>query len=313
MQAIIDLGSNSIRLSIYQFIKGVPELVLSKKKTVGLSSYINEDGCMSSFGIAAAIKTVNEFKKILKSLNIKKKYVIATAAIRNATNSHDILIEIKKKTRLNIELITGEDEAIYDLKGVLLMENFDTGIILDIGGGSTEIVIYEQKNIKQAFSIPVGSLNSYMMFVENLIPSKSERKKLELYVEQLLQPHLQIVPEGYTMYGVGGSMRGTLKLSKHMFKDDTHNQEITNDMLKTIIKASSENKNTLLPILQTIPERIHTITTGMIVAKVILKVYQSKLVIVNYYGLREGYMYQKFMDAKLKRKNKVKPYVIQQP
>lgn len=312
MQAIIDLGSNSIRLSIYQFIKGVPELVLSKKKTVGLSSYINEDGFLSSFGIDAAIKTVNEFKKILKSLNVKKKYVIATAAIRNASNVSDILKEIKKKTRLNIELISGEDEAIYDLKGVLLMENFETGIILDIGGGSTEIVIYEQKNIKQAFSIPVGSLNSYMMFVENLIPSKSERKKLELHVEKLLKPHHQIVPEGYTMYGVGGTMRGTLKLSKQMFNAHTKSQEITYDMLKTLIKESSDDKKMLLPILQTIPERIHTITTGMIIAKVILKIYQSKLVIVNYYGLREGYMYQKFMDAKLKRNNKVNPYVIQQ-
>ena len=306
MQAIIDMGSNTMRLSIYQFKEGIPELVLSKKKMVGLASYINKAGLMTEEGIQAALKALNEFKLVLNNLKIKKKYVIATAAIRNAVNQQQILDTLRKKTRLNIELISGEDEALYDLKGVLLMEKFDTGIILDIGGGSTELVIYENAEVKQALSLPIGSLNSYMKYVDHLIPTKKERKKIESKVLKLLKPYDVQIPEGYTMYGVGGTLRGTLKLAKFHYGDSVSDHKISYPMLKTLIQSNQPNKKDLVPILRSAPERIHTITTGMIIAKTILKQYQSNLIIVNYYGLREGYMYSKYLEEKLKRQKYVK-------
>jgi exopolyphosphatase/guanosine-5'-triphosphate,3'-diphosphate pyrophosphatase len=303
MQAIIDMGSNTIRLSIYQMNKGLPELVLSKKKTVGLSSYINDEHLMSDEGIQAAIKTLIEFRKVLKNLNIRKKYVIATAAIRNAANVNDIIEIIRKKTRMNIDLISGEDEALYDLKGVLLMNQFDSGMILDIGGGSTEIVIYENKQVKEAFSIPIGSLNAYMMYVKEIIPTKEEAKQIENQVEKLIEPYVNHNVDQLTMYGVGGTMRGVLKLAKAYHLDVPEN-EVSYDQLKDIMKSLKAKKKALLKVFQTIPERTHTITPGMIIAKTILKAFQAKLVIVNYYGLREGYMAQKYLDAKLKRQLK---------
>lgn len=303
MQAIIDMGSNSIRLSIYQLNKGIPELVLSKKKTVGLSSYIDKHQNMSSEGIQAAIKTLLEFRKVLRNLNIRKRYVIATAAIRNAKNVDEILSTIKSKTRMNIDLISGEDEAIYDLKGVLLMNQFDSGIILDIGGGSTELVIYENKQVKEAISIPIGSLNAYMMFVKEIIPTKEESKKLKKHVQELIQPYTHTQMPNATMYGVGGTMRGVLKLAKASHLNISQN-EISYDQLKTILESIKAKKKSLVKVFQTIPERIHTIVPGMIIAKTILKALESKLVIVNYYGLREGYVAQKQLDAKIKRQIK---------
>jgi len=74
MRAIIDMGSNTMRLSIYHFKEGIPELVLSKKKMVGLASYINKAGLMTDEGIQAALKALNEFKFVLNNLNIRKKY-----------------------------------------------------------------------------------------------------------------------------------------------------------------------------------------------------------------------------------------------
>lgn len=306
MKAIIDMGSNSMRLSIYQFKEGIPELVLSKKKMVGLASYVNKAGFMTDEGITAATKTLNDFKVVLNNLNIKKKYVIATAAIRNALNQKQVLEILRKKTRLNIELISGEDEALYDLKGVLLMEKFDTGIILDIGGGSTELVIYENEEVKQAFSLPLGSLNSYMKYVKDLIPTKKEKKKIQEKVLKLLHPHEVQIPEGYVMYGVGGTLRGALKLATYHYGESVSNHEISYEMIKALIRSNQPHKKHLIPILKSAPERIHTITTGMIIAKTILKKFQSKLVIVNYYGLREGYMYAKHVEEKLKRQQYVK-------
>lgn len=301
MQAIIDMGSNTMRLSIYQFKDGIPELVLSKKKMVGLASYINKAGLMTDDGIQAALKALNEFKFVLNNLKIRKKYVIATAAIRNAVNQQQILDTLRKKTRLKIDLISGEDEALYDLKGVLIMEKFETGIILDIGGGSTELVFYENHEVKEALSLPIGSLNSYMKYVSGLIPTKKERKKIENKVTKLLEPYTLHAKEGYTMYGVGGTLRGALKLAKYHYGDSVENHVISYLMLKELIKSNQANKKQLLPILQSVPERIHTLTTGMIIAKTILKTFQSKLVIINYYGLREGYMYTKYSEDKQKR------------
>ena len=303
MQAIIDMGSNTIRLSIYQMNKGLPDLVLSKKKTVGLSSYINDANQMSLEGIHAAIKTLIEFRKVLKNLNIRKKYVIATAAIRNAANVDEIIETIRKKTRMNIDLISGEDEALYDLKGVLLMNQFDSGMMLDIGGGSTELVIYENKLVKEAFSIPIGSLNAYMKHVKEIIPTKDEAKQIEKHVKELIQPYLNRPSQILTMYGVGGTMRGVLKLAK-AYQFDVPENEVSYDQLKEIIKSLKAKKKSLLKVFQTIPERTHTIAPGMIIAKTILKAFKAKLVIVNYYGLREGYMAQKYLDAKVKRQLK---------
>jgi exopolyphosphatase / guanosine-5'-triphosphate,3'-diphosphate pyrophosphatase len=299
MTAIIDMGSNTMRLSIYQMNQGLPELVLSKKQMVGLASYVDGDNIMSEEGMIKALETLLEFKKVLSNLNIRKRYVIATAAIRNAQNSEAIIQFLRRKSKMTIELISGEEEAIFDLKGVLLMDQFERGIVLDIGGASTEVVFYENQQVKVAYSIPLGSLNAYMKYVKELIPTKKEQKTIKEEVLSLIPSH-EDIPQGVTMYGVGGTMRGTLKLSKQLFDDVTDNK-ITYQHVKDIIKFTSENKSDIVPILQTIPDRIHTIVPGMVIAKTLMKHYESELVVINHFGLREGYVYQKAMDQKLKR------------
>jgi exopolyphosphatase/guanosine-5'-triphosphate,3'-diphosphate pyrophosphatase len=299
MIAIIDMGSNTMRLSIYQMYLGIPEIVLSKKKMLGLSSYINEEQNISLEGMQSALKTILEFKKILSSLNVRKRYVIATAAIRNAKNSEEVLTFLRKKSKMSIELISGEAEAIFDLKGLLLMDNIAQGIVIDIGGGSTEIVFYDQQQIKVVYSLPIGSLNAYMNYVSGLLPTKKEQEAIKKAVLELIPEH-ESIPKDMKMYGVGGTLRGTLKLSQRLF-DDVIKNVITYDHVKQIVKKTSDDKQSILPILQTIPDRIHTIIPGLVIAKTLMKHYQSELVVVNHFGLREGYVYQKSLDQKLKR------------
>ena len=157
MYGIVDIGSNTIRLSVYKVQDNGFKSMFSKKSTAGLIGYVDETGNMSGKGIAKAVSVLNGFKKILDNIEVKDVYMFATAALRNINNSGYAMHEICRLTGFDIELISGEQEAVYDYIGathhIYVPSN---GIILDIGGGSTELVFYSDREIKKSLSIPLG-------------------------------------------------------------------------------------------------------------------------------------------------------------
>jgi exopolyphosphatase/guanosine-5'-triphosphate,3'-diphosphate pyrophosphatase len=297
--AIIDLGSNTIRLCIYEYLDDQIKSLLEKKKMAGLANYIKNEK-LSGSGVERACDILKEFSDILKNFNVDavNTHVFATASLRNIVNTKEVISLIKDKTGFEVELLSGEEEATLDFIGATKVINSDSGILVDIGGGSTEIVPFAGKTIQKATSMPIGSLNLYVKYVKKIIPKYEERLAIKEAVLDNLEA-LELDREIYsTICGVGGTIRAAAKLGNHIFHLPRTNTTIEAFHIKKILELiHNSHKDTLTPVLQNIPDRVHTIIPGLIIVDTIMDYFHSENIIVSKFGIREGYFYERILKG----------------
>jgi len=175
--AIIDLGSNSIRLSIFKYDGEKIKLLTNKKVMAGLASY-TKNGILTQEGISKACTVLNKFKIIIQNSPAKGYALFATASLRNIKNREEVTEQIKIRTGMAPEILAGSEEARLGFVAIKRYYDINDGVTIDIGGGSTELVVFENKKIKYLTSIPIGSLNLQNKYVKNIAATKKEMKKV---------------------------------------------------------------------------------------------------------------------------------------
>lgn len=281
-----------MRLAVYRCEDGKASPLINKKEMVGLAGYI-EDNKLTKEGIERACITLNNFKDIIESVNIDELQPIATASLRNIANTDEALYIIKEKTGFDIEVLSGVEEGICDFVGATHDKDIDDGLLVDIGGGSTEIVIFKGKEIEKVFSMPIGSLNFYSKYVSKLIPKDKAREKMKAKVISELNKIEGIQGRSFkNMCGVGGSIRATLKLNNAVFTKLDCTEIDVNNIKKLLYRFKRGTKENLEVILKICPDRIHTIIPGMIIIDTICKYFDIETIHVSNCGVREGYLYR---------------------
>lgn len=294
MYGIIDLGSNTVRLNVYQVTDKLIQLIFSKKEFVSLASYVNAYHQLSEEGIQAALSVIKQYVTILQNLNIKDNYLIATAAIRNVSNKLAVIEKIKKAVPFSVELLSEEQEALADLEGVLIDTKIEKGVVLDIGGGSTELVAFENQEVVYAKALKIGSLSAYVDYVNKIIPKNKELKKIKQAVIEAMDKLELPTFKPKTLYGVGGTIRAARKLAVSILSLPTDHKELTLKIVKDLIAFFQEkDKDAYLKAIQVVPERLHTILPGLKILETIIKKFGRPLVVVSDFGVREGYLMQK--------------------
>ncbi|HCB92528.1 MAG TPA: phosphatase [Selenomonas sp.] len=300
MYAVVDVGSNTVRLNIYKIEYGQPVPVLSRKESVGLASYVR-NGQMLPAGIQRVTEVLSSFKVLLDGLKISNVHVFATAALRNAKNSRAAVGEIIKNSGMDVHVISGEMEAELDFIGAShALENMDSGILVDIGGGSTELVPYKDGKMLNAVSLPFGSLNTYDKFVANILPTAKERKAIKKAVTEALKKLPDEFAKGSypVICGVGGTARAANKLAVDMFRLPAEETSINVINLGKMIKILENDEKDSVPVdaldilVRVIPYRVRTILPGMIVLQTIAKYFGGETIEVTEAGVREGYLYK---------------------
>ncbi|ONI37655.1 hypothetical protein AN639_12105 [Candidatus Epulonipiscium fishelsonii] len=290
--AVIDIGSNTIRLCIYKKEEKGFSRLLNTKATAGLAGY-RKDEFMTREGIDKACEVLTTFKNTLSIIQVKKLFVFATASLRNIINNKHVIKEIEHNTGFEIDLISGELEAKLGFLGASKANNLENGLLMDIGGGSTELVEYKNGEIKSYTSLALGSLSLYSTFISGLIPNKKEQKLMEEHVNVALKEVSFIKNKNIdTILGIGGSIRTIRKMcnKKYSLKDN----KLKYEYLYDLINFTRENKKQTIDLmLKVAPERVHTAIPGMIIANEIARYVHAKYFIVSNFGLREGYLYYK--------------------
>lgn len=293
---IVDIGSNTIRLIIYNIDKAKNiEKIFSYKETAGLAGYV-EKGLLNPNGIAILNRTLTQIKKITDDLSIPKVWYFATASLRNIDNSDAVLNIIRDELEIDIDIISNEDEgylSYYAMKSLLNDKlNSENGIIADIGGGSSEIVIFKGNRIIENTSLPIGSLNLHSKFVKGIMPDKKEIKA----IKDEINAHLSKIDNNDTfseLIGVGG----TFRLIPELLEND--NKVFTAHQLENLIDCGKTDRNDLARlILKTKPERIHTALPGMMIAKEIMKKWNVSKVLTDRVSVRDGYLLKKINGGK---------------
>ena len=185
--SVIDIGSNSMRLTVYKVKNGTFKILFKDKRMAGLAGYV-EKGCISDRGIKRACDLLLEFRSTLETFDIMDRvYVFATASLRNIVNSDEAAAKITEETGFNIDIVTGEQEAVLGYQGVMRELYISDGILIDIGGASTEMVIFENGNIVSPRSYRMGSLKLFKDCVKHILPGKTSKERIRKSIEEELE------------------------------------------------------------------------------------------------------------------------------
>lgn len=295
--AVIDIGSNTIRFNIYKMNKKKYKTISTKKTFAGLSSYV-EDDIMSDFGINKAIKILKKYKKIMNEFEIEDYFVFATAAIRNAKNSKDIIKRLEDETSFKLDLLSGKMEGFCDYHGLLMERDIkgEDAYIVDIGGGSTEIIYIKDGEYVDSISLPEGSLSIYKKNVASIIPTFEESYIIEEQVTKLLKEYPIKIEKVDKLYGIGGTIRASGNISQEFYGKDTNKHVSDQELEKLILGFINNDPNLLKKTLQIVPERIHTQVTGMLILRRVLKLLDIKDIDISKNGVREGYLNLKLKE-----------------
>lgn len=294
--AIVDIGSNTMRLNVYEVAADRIVQLFSKKTVAGLSSYI-EDGKLSQKGMNKAAKVLRSYKQIADLLQTERFWPFATASLRNIDNRDEALAYILDKSGADIELVEGDEEAMYGYRGLSITQDAETGILFDIGGGSTEIIYFLKGEVQRAESVPLGSLNSFTTLTKELVPTEKESRKIQKQVSGMLDaldiPDNKVYP---TLFGIGGTVRACGNVCQEYFELDSNKEITAGDLRRLIRDLRAEDRVAIRTLLQVVPERIHTLTPGMLIIDVLMRRFSAERLIVNKYGVREGFIVDRLLE-----------------
>lgn len=293
--AVIDIGSNTVRLIVYTMQEKTFEQLVSKKIMLGLASCI-ENKTLTSEGIAKLTDALSQLKHFCTMFHVENAYYFATASLRNVSNKKEVLQHVWEQLGIKIELLSQDQEGLYDFYGSRLSMNVDSGWLIDIGGGSSEIVGYEKDHIFYNASMPVGSLNLYADYVDYLFPKKAEVKNIKARIKKELNA-LPDKPKNQKMtaaIGVGGSIRALLLLIRKEVKAKDLSAFSKKDVEMMLDLILNDMESSAHKILRIKPDRIHTIVPGMLILLQIMNTYGIERIQISHTGLREGYLMNRY-------------------
>jgi exopolyphosphatase/guanosine-5'-triphosphate,3'-diphosphate pyrophosphatase len=204
--AVIDIGSNSVRLVVYEGVTRSPTPLFNEKTLAGLGREVQTKGLLPSDAIERAIDALKRFRALCDTMRVERLWVLATAACRDARNGKDFIAKAEEICRTKIDVISGQREAELTAYGVVSGFHRADGIVGDLGGGSLELVDVHGSRIRPGVTLPLGGL---------ALQDRAGRsiKKAEKIVKAALeQTDLLRGGEGRTFYAVGGTWRSLAQL-----------------------------------------------------------------------------------------------------
>ncbi|SDC08981.1 exopolyphosphatase / guanosine-5'-triphosphate,3'-diphosphate pyrophosphatase [Paenibacillus sp. UNCCL117] len=297
---IIDIGSNSIRLAIYELTAtGGYRVVGEFKESARLSSRIVPDGSLPEEEIQRLVNILARFKRIGDTYKAGEYRVAATAAVRNASNSDHIREVLRRETGLPVEILSGEDEARIGFLGMIRTMDVKDGILVDIGGGSTEVSLFRERKLLRSVSFPFGAVNTTRKFSQDGEFGEAQLNDIRRMVEESVdaEPWIRECP-GLPLIGLGGGVRTLCKISQRRRKysfPQTHHYTVPAEEMDGIaawLPSLPAEKRKKVDGLS--KDRYDIIIPGVIILQTLFRLAGATQYIVSGAGLRDGLFFESF-------------------
>lgn len=242
--AVMDIGTNSTRLLIFKEEKGKLIRINKSVRYTRMGQDVEKTKMLNPDAKKRNTEVLEEFMNIASDYDVSGFYVYATSAMREAGNSKAYQIAVKKRLGLEINIISGEEEARLGFMGV--SQSFRGNILLfDIGGGSTEFILGENDQIDQMISLNIGCVKATEKYLASDPPKSSEMEALNQRMTKELQDKLKgiISIDDYQLIGIGGTATSLSTIKQELPIYDTgkvHNSQVTRAELEDIIKILAE-------------------------------------------------------------------------
>ena len=292
--AVIDVGSNSIRLVVFDGHGRLPAFLFNEKVMVGLGARRDETGGLRDDAIADALGILRRFQSLAKAMNVTDMRAVATAAVREAGNGPDFLAQLED-IGLNVRLLSGQDEARLAAMGVLSAIPDAEGLVGDLGGGSLELARIEGGQVHECASFPLGVLR-----VAEL-RSSGKKGALKGAVATALKSADWVKKcEGQPLFLVGGSWRALARVDMQRTKFPlpiVHHYTMQAERASKLVRLIARiDKAKLSCVPSMASQRIPHLPNGAAMLSQLVKQIGVGELVVSAYGLREGLLYERHDD-----------------
>ena len=296
--AVIDFGSNSIRLVIFQRTSrfGFKVVYETKRRVrVGEGAYL-QNGLLQDFAMERAITALEGFLSVIRAFKVRKILAIATSAVRDAPNKNIFINKIKRRLKLNLKVIDGKTEAL--LGGIAcanLLKLDKKAISVDIGGGSTEFTIIENGRVLETQSINLGTVRLKELFFDNQDNFEQQLEKAKNYIKSEFSKLDKNLFSGEILVGIGGTIRALSKVIQKISNyplQELHGYEYSysenSNLIREIINVPPHRKKEFLFNLGFKFERIDVIQFGVLIFDEVINFFNIDKIITSSVGIREG-------------------------
>ena len=293
--SIIDIGSNTIKLVIYEVRKDNSFIgVQQESAKVKLGESLAHSDSLDEQSILKSIDVLLQYRDIIRLESTNKVLCVATSAVREAKNGKYFVDQVLERTGFKVRVLNGEEEAYYSYLGASMKTCIPNGLYFDLGGGSLELVYTEDFHIKRAQALPLGALRLTRTFAnDDGSFSKKDCDDMDQRIMDTLPTKKSYgIGIDTLLVGAGGTLRALgrydQKGSGFPF-EKIHNYRLSSNTIDSLHKELSSLKPSEIASRGTFDStRIETIVAGIHIIHGIMKKFDFEEVIISGYGIREG-------------------------
>ena len=297
---MIDIGSNSVRLVVYEAAKRNPVPLFNEKVLCGLGRSLATTGLLHEEGVERALRALSRFRAIAEQIGARRIEVIATAAAREATNGADFVRRAAKILGVDVSVISGVEEAELAANGVLSGFPGAAGLVADLGGGSLELIqLHKKKGPVGGATLPLGALR---------LIDRSEgslKRARQIVDDEIGDIEWLSKGKGRPFYAVGGTWRAFARLhmgQKHYPLSIMHGYRMPVDEALRFARVVDHLSMQTLSNIEALPKaRRETLPYGVLVLERLLKRIAPSELVVSAFGVREGLLFSMLSDDERKR------------
>ena len=284
---IIDIGSNSVRFVAYGGAARIPSVLFNEKVMAALGRGLAKDGRLDDEAMELTLRSLARFRQLAKEMSLRKLHVVATAAVRDATNGKAFLKRIDA-LGLKPRVLPGEEEAELSGLGVISAIPRANGIVADLGGGSLELIGVARGGAGEGISLPLGVLR---------VGAQPDRAAITKAIRQAMKgSRLRDAARDQSLYLVGGSFRALALLDMRTMGHPLpiiHHHRIAQPRLGALREIlASLGHDEVKAFTDIASSRVPTLPAALTILEAIIEEFGPRRVIVSAFGLREGLLYR---------------------
>jgi exopolyphosphatase / guanosine-5'-triphosphate,3'-diphosphate pyrophosphatase len=294
--AVVDIGSNSVRLVVYDGLRRSPYPLFNEKVLCGLGKGIAITSRLDDVAVTRALAALRRFRALIKQIGCEEVFALATAAAREASNGKDFIAAAEKMLGADITILTGKEEARFAALGVIASIPDADGVVGDLGGGSLELINVHDAQLFDGVTLPLGPLRLIDMSSDTITKA---RKIVDEYLDKASV--LETLKDR-TFYAVGGTWRNLARLHLnhvkyplHVLHQYTMPRQGARDISELVSNLSPGALRSVKDISRS---RLNTLPFGALVLERIVERGKPKRVVTSVYGVREGMLFAKLSKKK---------------
>jgi exopolyphosphatase/guanosine-5'-triphosphate,3'-diphosphate pyrophosphatase len=293
--AVLDVGSNSVRLVLYRVEGRAIWTVFNEKVLAGLGRHLSRTGRLCPDGVVVALAALRRFKLVLDGVDGVEVHAVATAAVRDAADGRAFIARIAEETGLRVRMISGEEEARYSALGVAAGQPGAEGIVGDLGGSSLELIPLGRARAGGGVTLPLGPLALGAPDFDPAAVRKAAAARLKPLGARF---------RAEAFYAVGGAWRNLalihMRLTGYPLEIVQQYEIPAAEALSTVRLVAVQSRSSLDRIEGVSKKRAETLPFAALLLEALIERLSFSRIVVSAHGLREGIVFDA-MPAELQR------------